>query len=111
MKISRVTIWNDFIINMKCNKATYVPKLTLRVSASYVNSGRGQSIMPLSVTCLNYYLCVHKSRDIQSRYELLKVLPKFLIVRKSSIAKLSTKLIPQMLNGIEIGTLCGPIKE
>ena len=102
MKILRVTIWNDFRTEMKCKKATYVPKLTLRVSAGFVDSGRGQSIARVSATCLNYSLyahrhTLHENRDIQSRYELpllLKVLLKFFVVRKSSTAKLSTQLIP-----------------
>ena len=102
MKILRVTIWNDFIIEMKCKKATYAPALTLRVSAGFVDSGRGESIVHVSATCLNYSLyahrhTLHKIGDIQSRYELpllLKVLLEFFVVRKSSTAKLSTRLIP-----------------
>ena len=102
MKILRVTIWNDFIIEMKCKKATYVLKLTLRVSAGFVDSWRGQSIALVSASCLNYSLYAHRHTlheigDIKSRYELpllLKVLLEFFVVRKSSTAKLSIQLIP-----------------
>ena len=102
MKILRVTIWNDFITEMKCKKATYVPTLTLRVSAGFVDSGRGQSIARVSATCLHYSLyarkhTLHEIGDIQSGYELpllLKVLLEFFVVRKNSTAKFSTQLIP-----------------
>ena len=39
---------SNCIIEMKCKKATYVPTLTLRVSAGFVDSGRGQSIARVS---------------------------------------------------------------